>query len=236
MANQLRRDRPTRSGQKATGKRASTALAHVEMKSPKTKGHTALTLDAHGTFRAVPTSPNKKTASTHVYVMAPSGKSINTFAFYNDALLDGTSGIPYGTIAARSASENSEAVRLGIKPAFVKRLASDLNIDQSVLTDFMGFARSTFTRKAKKSEALSSGESAIALGVARIVGEVSLILVESGDPDQMNGFNVAEWTGGWLTQEVPALGNKRPIDFLDNSFGQETVLQLVRQMQSGTFA
>jgi putative toxin-antitoxin system antitoxin component (TIGR02293 family) len=146
-------------------------------------------------------------------------------------------GMSYATIAAQSPSENSEVVRRGVPAEFVRRLADDLAIDQSMLTDHMGIARSTFSRKLKNAEALSNGDGAIALGVARIIGEVDRILRESGDPEQMGeSFHVAEWTGQWLKQPVMALGNRRPLDYLDNAFGQETVLQLIRQMQSGAFA
>lgn len=145
--------------------------------------------------------------------------------------------LSYVAIATHSASENSDIVRRGIRADFVKQLATDLEIDQSMLTDHMGIARSTFSRKLKNDELLSTGDGAIALGVARIVGEVDRILRESGDPEQMGeDFHVAEWTGHWLRQPVKALGNRRPLDYLDNAFGQETVLQLIRQMQSGAYA
>jgi putative toxin-antitoxin system antitoxin component (TIGR02293 family) len=145
--------------------------------------------------------------------------------------------LSYATIANQSPSENSDIVHRGIGAAFVRRLAHDLEIDQSTLTDHMGIARSTFSRKLKNDEALSHGDGAIALGVARIIGEVDRMLRESGDPEQMGAsFDVAEWTGQWLKQPVGALGNRRPLDYLDNAFGQETVLQIIRQMQSGAFA
>lgn len=144
--------------------------------------------------------------------------------------------IQYRTIAASSSSEKSNLVREGLPPAFVKQMASDLHIDQTLLTDSMGFARSTFTRKVKKHESLSSSESAVALGVARIVGELERILAESGDPELMQDFDVAVWAGSWLREPVPALGGRTPLDYMDNAYGQETVLQLIGQMQSGAFA
>lgn len=145
-------------------------------------------------------------------------------------------GIAYRSIAASSPSEKSDMVRAGLSTSFVKQMASDLAIDQSVLTDSMGIARSTFTRKAKNHEVLSSGESAVALGLARIIGEIERILAESGDPEQMETFDVAGWVGAWLREPVPALGGRVPLDFMDNPYGQETVLQLIGQMQSGAFA
>ena len=144
--------------------------------------------------------------------------------------------IDYRSIAASSPSEKSTMVRKGLSTAFVKHMASDLAIEQSVLTDSMGIARSTFTRKAKNQEALSTAESAVVLGMARIVGEIERILAESGDPEQMKTFDVAEWVGTWLREPVPSLGGRPPLDFMDNTYGQETVLQLVGQMQSGAFA
>lgn len=150
------------------------------------------------------------------------------------ALYDVT--IDYRSIAQSSPSEKSAMVRSGLSPAFVKKMARDLAVDQSVLTDSMGIARSTFTRKAKNHEALSTGESAVALGLAHVVGEIGRVLDESGDPDQLRDFDVAQWVGIWLREPVAALGGHTPLDFMDNSYGLETVLQLVRQMQSGAFA
>lgn len=149
----------------------------------------------------------------------------------------GQNEIRYVDIATQSPSENSDIVRRGIRAGFIRQLANDLEIDQSTLTDHLGIARSTYTRKLRTGEFLSSGDSAIALGVARIIGEVDRVLLESGDPEQMgDSFHVAEWTGKWLKQPIGALGNRRPLDYLDNAFGQETVLQLIRQMQTGAFA
>lgn len=144
--------------------------------------------------------------------------------------------IAYRSIAASSPSEKSDMVRAGLSTGFVKQMASDLAIDQSVLTDSMGIARSTFTRKAKNHEVLSSGESAVALGLARIIGEIERILAESGDPGQMETFDITGWVGTWLREPVPALGGRVPLEFMDNPYGQETVLQLIGQMQSGAFA
>ncbi|QWT21958.1 MbcA/ParS/Xre antitoxin family protein [Bacillus sp. NP157] len=144
--------------------------------------------------------------------------------------------IPYLSIAASSPSEKSNIVRDGLSTAFVKQMATDLMIDQSVLTDSMGIARSTFTRKARKQEVLSSGESAVVLGLARIVGEIERILTESGDPEQLKTFDLTEWVGAWLREPVAALGGLPPLAYMDNPYGQETVLQLVGQMQSGAFA
>jgi len=153
-----------------------------------------------------------------------------------DRLVD-VNDLSYVTIATQSPSENSDVVHRGIGAGFIRRLANDLEIDQATLTDHMGIARSTFSRKLRNDEALSMGDAAIALGVARLIGEIDKLLRESGDPEQMGeSFHVAEWTGQWFKQPVGALGNRRPLDYLDNAFGQETVLQLIRQMQSGAFA
>jgi putative toxin-antitoxin system antitoxin component (TIGR02293 family) len=177
-----------------------------------------------------PRKPGHKTTR----VVHPSGTTIKDSE--TDKYVD-VNDLSYATIAIQSPSENSDVVRRGIGAAFVRRLARDLEIDQSTLTAHMGIARSTFSRKLKNDESLSHGDGAIALGVARMIGEVDRMLRESGDPEQMGAsFDVAEWTGRWLEQPVGALGNRRPLDYLDNAFGQETVLQIIRQMQSGAFA
>lgn len=55
---------------------------------------------------------------------------------------------------------------------------------------------------------------------------------ESGLPA---GFNVREWLERWMSQEVPALGSRRPIDVLKEPGGFEQVRSILLGMQGGAY-
>ncbi|MFC7738644.1 antitoxin Xre/MbcA/ParS toxin-binding domain-containing protein [Roseomonas sp. GCM10028921] len=71
------------------------------------------------------------------------------------------------------------------------------------------------------------------VGITRLVGQVEAMVQESGDPA---GFNATEWLSHWLNQPVPALGNTRPIEFMDTMEGQKLVSTVLARMQTGAFS
>lgn len=125
-----------------------------------------------------------------------------------------------------------DAVRQGLPAGVVATVAKDLNIDQGVLIDHLGMARSTIARKVKGKLPLNVRESESVLGVAQLVGLVERMVLESGAPE---GFDAAEWIGKWMTRPQFALGNRRPIDLLDTAEGQRLVATLLVRAQAGVY-
>ncbi|MFZ3141241.1 antitoxin Xre/MbcA/ParS toxin-binding domain-containing protein [Polaromonas sp.] len=66
-----------------------------------------------------------------------------------------------------------------------------------------------------------------------LIGQVQAMVRESGAPA---GFDPARWLGAWIGQPVPALGGRKPIEFLDTAEGRKAVSVLLSQMQSGAYA
>lgn len=97
----------------------------------------------------------------------------------------------------------------------------------------LGLARATVDRKARANQPLSADESSRLLGLARLVGQVQLMVEESGRPE---GFVAAEWVAQWLEQPLPALGGQRPGELMDTPDGQRLIADLVVRMQSGAYA
>ena len=56
---------------------------------------------------------------------------------------------------------------------------------------------------------------------------------ESGDPTD---FDAPAWTATWLDRPLPALGGRKPADFMDTAEGQQLVSNLIARMQSGAYA
>lgn len=59
------------------------------------------------------------------------------------------------------------------------------------------------------------------------------MLAESGE---QTGFDAKVWLDRWLTRVVPALGNRRPIDVLNEPDGLEVVRSLLLRAQSGAYS
>jgi uncharacterized protein (DUF2384 family) len=56
---------------------------------------------------------------------------------------------------------------------------------------------------------------------------------ESGDP---TGFDAQAWLDHWLVGVVPALGDRRPLDVLNEPGGLEVLRSLLLQAQYGAFS
>ena len=68
---------------------------------------------------------------------------------------------------------------------------------------------------------------------AQLIARVEQIVRESGDPD---GFDAGRWVAAFLDAPSPALGGRRPADFIETSEGRTVVSALIGQMQSGAYA
>ncbi|MBY4899045.1 antitoxin Xre/MbcA/ParS toxin-binding domain-containing protein [Cupriavidus sp. AU9028] len=124
-------------------------------------------------------------------------------------------------------------VKHGLPASILVALSRDMAVSRDSLYGWLGIARATANRKVKADDLLSKDESESALGLARLVGLVEQVVAESGDP---TGFDAATWTASWLQTPHPALGGRKPADYMDTADGRELVASLVRQMQSGAYA
>jgi uncharacterized protein (DUF2384 family) len=75
---------------------------------------------------------------------------------------------------------------------------------------------------------MNSGEQIAALQLT-----VEKMVRASGRPD---GFDARRWLEDWLSQRVPALGNRRPADLLTERDGFERVQVILLRMQSGAYS
>ena len=68
---------------------------------------------------------------------------------------------------------------------------------------------------------------------ARLLAQVQAIVDRSG---RAEGFDAEVWLDHWLQQPLPALGGRRPAEFLNTAQGQELLVSLIERMQGGGFA
>lgn len=124
-------------------------------------------------------------------------------------------------------------IKAGVNAGVMKRLVSDLDVDQKVFFPALNISIATVNRKALLNETLAPDEGERVVGVAKLVGQLEAIVEESGDP---TGFDAKAWISRWLLEPLPALGNDRPLDLLDTMEGQALVSSALAQVQSGAYA
>lgn len=123
---------------------------------------------------------------------------------------------------------------LGKVPASHVGLIVDVtSVPKKRVVRILDLRRATIARKIREGEMLSTDQSERVLGLERLIGQVAVMV---GDSGASTGFDVARWVGDWLEQPTPALGGAKPADYMDTIEGQERVSRLLVQYQAGVFA
>jgi len=141
--------------------------------------------------------------------------------------------LPLASLYPFDAIERVELVKEGVPAGLLVLISEDMAIPKDKLYATIGLARATVNRKLREQRALSQDESERVLGIARLVGQVSTMVKESGNPE---GFDAAKWVAAWLERPQPALGGKRPAELMDTADGRSIVSDLIARMQSGAYA
>jgi len=123
-------------------------------------------------------------------------------------------------------------IKQGISARVLEQMAKEMSISKERLAGMLGLARVTVGRKVREDKPLSADEGSRVLGMASLIGQVQMIIEESGNPD---GFNAAEWVARWIDRPLPALGGQKPAELMDTFDGQMLVSGIVSRMQSGAY-
>jgi putative toxin-antitoxin system antitoxin component (TIGR02293 family) len=140
---------------------------------------------------------------------------------------------PLSTLYATDTLERVEQVRRGVPAALIQVLSEDMRLPKEKLYAALGLPRATISRKLQAKQTLSPDESERVLGVARLVGQVDAMVRGSGEAKD---FDAAQWLAQWLEQPNPALGRKRPAEFLDTADGRSLISDLLSRMNSGAYS
>ncbi|NTZ08871.1 DUF2384 domain-containing protein [Burkholderia metallica] len=68
--------------------------------------------------------------------------------------------------------------------------------------------------------------------VEMLAAQVQRMVEESGNPE---GFDVRSWLLNWLHSPVPALGGKRPADYLHTPEGIDLISRMLASAQTGAY-
>ena len=129
--------------------------------------------------------------------------------------------------------DRAALVKTGAPAKIVRVISDEMDISKDRLVRITGLTRATVNRKIASKASLSADESERVVGLAKLIGQVETMVTESGNTE---GFKPAKWFAEWIARPVPALGGRKPEEFLDTSDGREAVSQLLARMQSGVYA
>ena len=93
-------------------------------------------------------------------------------------------------------------IRRGVHASVAKQIIADLALGQGIALKALNLSTATVNRRAKQEDTLSPAESERVIGIARLVGQVEVMVRDSGDPV---GFDARAWISRWLQEPLPSL-------------------------------
>ena len=124
-------------------------------------------------------------------------------------------------------------IREGIPARYINVISDSMGITKDTLFKFLNLPKSTIDKKSVANQTLPIEQGERLIGMAKLVGQVELMVSESGNPE---GFNAAKWVASWLEKPSPALGGEKPSAYLDTVSGQEMISDLLAKIQTGAYA
>lgn len=128
---------------------------------------------------------------------------------------------------------NLDTIRKGVLAKKLLTVSRRMNLTKSQVIEALKFPASTIDRKISQNEKLTPEQTERFVGLESLIDQVQAIVDESGDP---TGFDAAKWLGEWIEQPLPALGGRKPSEYLDTITGQQYISSLIARMQSGAYA
>ena len=128
------------------------------------------------------------------------------------------------------------AVEAGVPTHVVKLIAGATGEPVATIMNLVGVSPTTFMRREVAEEPLPDVAGHRIMGYLRVVATLRRLLDESGDPEQMKGFDLEGWVAHWMHEELPDLGGKTPAEMLRNPEGLRAVEQVLERMRGGLVA
>lgn len=139
----------------------------------------------------------------------------------------------YGLFYDMRPVDRAGVIKTGVPASVVTKISLDMEFPRDRVVRLIGVPPATANRRLSKNADFSMDESERLVGLTKLIGQVEVMVRESGDPV---GFEPAKWFGRWIETPVHALDGRKPEEFLDTSDGREAVSALLAQMQSGAYS
>ena len=155
-----------------------------------------------------------------------SSNVMNEAAFVYNNAYNNLSVVLGGTYPMASSVSEIDLIRLsrvGIKKNTLKHLSGYLGITLEQLGNLLHTSHRNLQRK-DENELLDSYKSEKVLELSSLVSRGVEVIGNDADFKE------------WLHSPVLALGNRKPLDFLDTSFGIQMVLKVLGRLEMGVFS
>ena len=139
----------------------------------------------------------------------------------------------YAELFRASPVARIEMIKSGFPAREAKSMLARLSLQSGEAMRALRLSTATVNRKTAANETLPPEDSERVFGLAKLIGQVQVMVEEAGDS---TGFDAEKWISAWLGEPVPALGGRRPIELLDTMEGQALVAQTLARIQSGAYA
>ncbi len=125
---------------------------------------------------------------------------------------------------ALDAAERVAVIRDGVPAALVKRIGSTMRLSVAQTARLVGVPPRSLQRKVAAGARLNMIQGERILGLARLVGQVEAMAVESGG---RGGLRAGHWLVQWLDFPQDALDGLRPRDLLDIDAGRQLLFAAI---------
>lgn len=127
-----------------------------------------------------------------------------------------------------------EIERHGVAGTFITDLSKRMELPSSRVFAMLRIAPATAARKSAAGAVVDGRAGLAAIGMIKLLGIAQEIIEDSTAADA-EGFDTVKWLGQWIERPQPALGGRKPADYLDTPTGVEIVAQLLGAMRSGAY-
>jgi len=137
-------------------------------------------------------------------------------------------------VASATPMEIVAIERAGVPGSFIKDLSKRMKIPSSRIFRILGVPKATAEKKAATGAMVGGRGGQAAIGMVKLLGIVQSIVANS-TASEARDFDAAKWLGMWIERPQPALGGRKPADFLDTPTGVEVVARLLGSVESGAY-
>lgn len=137
-------------------------------------------------------------------------------------------------IRAATPMQLVDVERKGVGGRLLKDIALQMKIPAGRFFDIIGVPKATAEKKASSNEVIAGAGGQAALGMVRLLG-IAQSIVDKSTAAEAADFDAAKWLGQWIERPQPALGGKKPAEFLDTPTGIEVVSRVLGAIESGVY-
>jgi putative toxin-antitoxin system antitoxin component (TIGR02293 family) len=130
--------------------------------------------------------------------------------------------------------EMVEIERRGVNGAFIVELSKKMDIPTKRIVKFLGIPPATASRKSALEQNMDGRSGLALIGMIKIIS-IAQDIVNESTAEQAKDFDVEKWLGQWIERPQPALGGKKPAEYLDTPTGVEIVSKLLGAIYSGAY-